>query len=254
MLVFSSLRLSRFLLVLLLASVWCVGCAPVYHPNTVHTPMLREAGDVQVGGFATTSGLDASGAVAVTDRVSVIGGYSQGDAEQSRCSTTSDTDCAEVPDDFRRHRFGEVGVGYQVSVDEGAGLHAVVHAGYGRGWTETDTHYERAGSRNKWFRGHYERFFLQPGVFLDRGPLQVGHASRFSRVHFYAFETSEPRWSGREHIFWEPALTVRAGPDPIVFGVQSSLAVPLGDDVGYDYQRITISVGAQLRVDELFQF
>lgn len=228
------------------------GCAPVYHPTTVHTPMLREGGAVQVGGFATTSGLDAHAAVALTDRLSVIGGYAQGEAEQSRCSAPIGADCAEVPDDRRRHRFGEVGVGYQQSIHASSGLHGAVHAGYGRGWAETITHHERTGGHEESAEGHYQRFFVQPGVFFDRGALQVAHASRLSHVRFSAFEANGARAEDRGHLFWEPALTIRAGPDPIVFGVQSSLAVPLGGDVGYDYQRVTISVGAQLRLNEVF--
>lgn len=227
-------------------------CAPVYHPTTVHTPMLREAGAVQVGGFATTSGLDAHGAVAVTDRWSMIGGYAQGHAEQSRCRTATATACTDVPEDRREHRFGEVGVGYQRTLHPASGFHGVVHAGYGRGWAETITHHERTGEHERRAEGDYQRVFVQPGVFFDRGPLQVAHASRLSHVRFSTFKTSEPSGADGSHVFWEPALTVRAGPDPIVFSVQSSLAVPLGPNVNYDYQRFTISVGAQLRLNEVF--
>jgi hypothetical protein len=247
---------TRSFIALLVAAACAVGglagCAPVYHPTTVHTPMLREAGAVQVGGFATTSGLDAHGAVAVTDRWSVIGGYARGDAEQSRCSATTDTACTDVPDDRREHRFGEIGVGHQRVLHAPTGFHGAVHAGYGRGWAESVTHHEQAGGHERRAEGQYQRVFVQPGVFFDRGPLQVAHASRLSHVHFSTFETSDPDGSGRSHLFWEPALTVRAGPDPVVFGVQSSLAVPLGPDVDYDYQRFTISVGAQVRLNELF--
>lgn len=239
-------------LLVLLLIVAATGCAPVYIPNTAHTPMLREQGEVQVGGFATSNGLDAQAAVALTDRLGVVGGYSFSGEPSVDCP---DLDCPNAPSDYRRHEFAEVGVGYTERSDDHLGLE--FFAGYGRGKAKAvDTYYFFPfGEEEVLAEGRYNRYYAQPGVFYDDDWLQLSLTGRVSAVRFYELQSSEAFWSkGTTDIFFEPASTVRAGPDPFVFTVQTGLAIPLfaRSDL-YDYQPITISIGLNIRLDQFFR-
>lgn len=219
--------------------------------------MLRDAGDVQVGGYATTTGVDAEVAVALTDRLDVSGAFSFSDTEQSRCLRDVSLDCSEEAEDYRRHRFGEVSAGYRFlvfpsSVASYQGGFGEVRAGYGRGWAEALDTYEFFGSNRILARGQYRRVFVQPGAYVDRGVLQVHHAWRFSHVRFSSFEGPDETYGRTDvNVFLEPAVTLRIGPDPLVFVAQTSLALPLTEPA-YDFTPLTISLGAHVRLNELF--
>lgn len=243
---------------LLVLGLLASGCAPVYTPNTVQAPMLRAAGDVQASAYATTNGVDTEVAVAMTDRWSAAGAFSFGESGQSLCLDEPSRDCSGASDDARRHRFGEVSLGYKVPLFPSSdrpheGGFADFRAGYGRGWAEAFDTYEFLGTSRIEARGQYERIFVQPGGYVDRGFMQFHHAWRFSFVNLYAFESDDidPR-TERHALFWEPATTLRIGPDPIVLVAQASLSLPL-QQIEYDYTPMTISFGATIRLSELFR-
>lgn len=216
------------------------GCAPVYVPNTVHSPMLEGQGEVQVGGYLGSSGIDLQGAVALTDHVGVSADFSYADQEQ-------EAEDESIGSDVHNHRFGEVGLGY--FTDAGEAGRFEVYGGYGRGSAEATDEYEFFGSQSVTATGRYDRFFLQPAMGITVGPLTLNGAIRLVRVRFFEFETSREIFSeNRAQFFVEPAGGVQIGTRTVRFGTQIGVSQPFtpASDVAFHHQPIWLSVGVQL--------
>jgi len=171
------LKVSRsyaLILSLIVVLVALPACAPVYVPNTAHTPMLEEQGEVQVGGYAGTSGIDLQAAAALTDHVGAFADFSFGNQEGESSDPAND-------DDFHRHRFGEVGIGYFTGF--GRAGHFEVYGGYGLGRAEAADEYDIFGPSIVMATGRYNRFFVQPALGVDVGPLQLNGIARLAHVN-----------------------------------------------------------------------
>lgn len=241
-------RLSVLVVLLGLALPVLPACAPVYVPNTVHAPMLEERGDIQVGGYAGTSGIDLQAAAALTDHVGAFADFSFGNQE-------GDADDPANDDDFHRHRFGEVGIGYFTEL--GRVGHFEVYGGYGLGQAEAADEYQFISPGLVTATGRYTRFFVQPAVGVDVGPLRVNGAARLVRVNFYEFETSSLTVSEDQTAFFvEPAVGLSLGTGTVRFGTQVGMSrvLPDADDnVAFDYQPLWFSIGMQLKLNPLLR-
>lgn len=241
-------RVPVFILLLSVLLVMVTGCAPVYVPNAVHTPMLEERGDVQVGGrvgaFGGTRGLDLQAAYAVTDKVGVSADFSHGD---------------EQPDDpdFHLHQFGEMGIGYFNDISSFAQFE--VYGGYGRGQAESEDTYTFFTTETIRAKGRYDRLFLQPALQVKGGPLHLYGAARLVRVNFHEFVSTEDSGPTRTVsdiqpvYFNEMAVGLGLGTGPFRIGLQSGISAPLSDpeDIEFDTQSVWISLGAQFRFNVL---
>lgn len=215
-----------------------MGCAPIYVPNTVHSPMLEEQGEVQVGGYLGSSGIDVQAAVALSDHVGASADFSYANQEQDEDALFSA--------DEHNHRFGEVGVGY--FTDLSAVARFEVYGGYGIGRAKARDDYEFITSGTVTATGRYDRFFLQPAMGIAAGPLHLNGALRLVRVHFREFETSREVFSEDETAFFvEPAVGVRVGTGTVRFetqvGLSRSFTAP--SDVAFDHDPLWMSVGVQ---------
>lgn len=221
------------------------GCAPVYVPNTVHSPMLEERGDAQVGGwvggYGGSTGFDLQAALAPTDHVGVSADFSYGEEPGDDA-------------DFHRHQFGEIGVGYFNDIS--SWVQAEIYGGYGRGQAEAEDNYTFFGPQTIRAKGQYDRVFVQPALGLEAGPLHLYGASRFVRVNFHEFESSgDSRVESdiQPAFFNEMALGLGLGTESFRVGVQTGVSVPLSDreDIDFDTELFWISLGAQLRFNVL---
>ncbi len=220
------------------------GCAPVYMPNNVHVPLLKRQGDVRAGAHASTSGVEVQAASALTDHLGLMANFSF-----ARRGSRSDNPRADG-EDYHRHRFGEVGIGYFKTWSQGG--HAGVYAGYGRGWAESVDAYEFFSSNLVQARGRYTRFFVQPAVGATVDLFQMHMATRLVRINFYEFETGrETAATDQVGVFIEPAVGASLGPDPVRVGVQVGLSVPLTDtdEIAFDYQMAWIALGVRVRLN-----
>lgn len=229
------------LAVVWVAALWA-GCAPVYVPNTINNPLLDEAGDVQVGGYLSTNGYDAQGAVAVSDQVGVMANVSYADWEGERYNNAP-------PIDFHRHLFGEVGVGY--FTDFGRGRYDL-YAGYGRGWAEVYDTNLFAASDGERVRGRYSRLFVQPSIGIAYEPVDAIFSMRIVRVQFSSFEgESGLLRPDRSVAFIEPAATIRVGPPQFKFVTQAGLVMPIRKYYQFDHQPFSMAFGVQVKLNEL---
>lgn len=228
-------RAHQFPLVALLLGVFLfvfTGCAPVYVPNSVHTPMLEDKGDGQVSGFVGSSGFDVQTALGVSDHIGVSADFSYGQRAD------------EEDDDFHRHQFGEVGIGYFNDISSWSQFE--VYGGYGRGQAETVDEYVFITQQEIRATGRYDRFFVQPALGFEVGPLRMNGAVRLARVNFYEFETSrETQRRNNPVLFYEPALGLSVGTRAARVGVQAGASVPNQDpaDIDFDYQPLWLSLG-----------
>jgi hypothetical protein len=75
-------------------------CAPVYIPSARHTHQLDKKGEISAAVYSGTNGVDGQAAVAVSDKVGILGAGSFGTNEE------------EGSPDYHRHSYGELGVEY----------------------------------------------------------------------------------------------------------------------------------------------
>lgn len=216
------------------------GCAPVYVPNAVHTPMLEERGDVQVGGglgaFGGLTGFDLQAAYAVTDNVGVSADFAHGQEQES-------------DPDFHRHRFGEVGVGYFNDISSVAQFE--VYGGYGRGQAESEDTYTFITTETIRAKGRYDRIFVQPALQVQGGPLHLYGAARLVRVNFHEFGSTDTETvSDIQPVYLnEMAVGIGLGTGSFRVELQPGISAPLSDleDIDFDTQSVWISLGAEFR-------
>src|SRR5687767_1839211 len=67
-------NMKNFFLIALVALIFSA-CAPVYVPNSRNSPMFTKAGEFQ-GSIQFGNGIDAQGAVSVTNHIGLMGNFS----------------------------------------------------------------------------------------------------------------------------------------------------------------------------------
>ncbi len=194
-------------LVLLISSVFLASCASVYVPNAVNVPMLEKAGDVQLGGHTGINGFDIQASAAITDNFALM-------ANGAFINETSDTA------NYRKRRFGEVGLGYFLPFHESGRFE--LYAGYGIGKTSAMDTYEFFGTNVYYIEGNYSRFFIQPSIGTETKVLDFGIALRMSYVVIDNLKDregdnityNEGSW------YYEPVIFFRVGGPPVKLSFQ----------------------------------
>lgn len=223
--------MKRFLVILLIAT----SCAPVYVPNARHSPMFKGAGEVQVAA-QLSAGTEAQAAVAITDHIGVMGNFAY-------VSRTQDED-----DDYIRHSFFEGGVGYFENSDR---LSYEVFAGYGRGKGITyDTYDSGTPDDPLKVTGHYQRFFIQPGIGTNhRKVFNWSAVMRLSIIDFTEFESggqTEP-FNADPILFFEPGFIGKLNFGSTLFlNFQGGISFPR-QDIDFDYEPLSLAIGMGLR-------
>lgn len=202
------------------------GCAPAYIPNVINTPLLTNKGEVQASVNGGIAGFDPQFAYAITDDLGIM-------INGSFENRTSDS-----TDNYHKHRFGEIGLGYYGN--PGGIIRWEAFAGYGIGSIRShfeDSFFEEYSSAN------IQRVFLQPAVGLTTDVLDFGLASRFVMVNVYQRSVS------RIAYFVEPAVTARLGFRYVKFSMQLGFSMPLdASAVDFNYQPLLFSIGLHLRI------
>ncbi|MCD4770265.1 MAG: hypothetical protein K8R35_08870 [Bacteroidales bacterium] len=198
------------------------GCAPMYVPNVVNSPLLSNKGEVQTAIYGGTSGFDPQLAYAVTDNIGIM-------LNGSFQDQTSDT-----TDNFHKHQFVELGAGYYKKISE---IYRIeVFGGFGLGELQ-------AYDESSIFVSHSDvtsnRIFIQPAIGLTTKYADLGFASRFVVLNAKqgSIKSSRP--------FIEPTLSVRAGSKYVKAVFQLGYSVPLYYDNIYNinYQPLLFSIG-----------
>lgn len=224
-------------IVFVLLSLATFSCAPVYIPNVHNAPLFRGAGEFQTS-ISFGEGLDAQGAVSITNHIGIMGNYNY----VSR--NTSDTN----DEDYVRHKFWEAGLGYYENADK---MSYEIFGGYGRGEGTSYGSYSWFGPTELNATGTYQRFFIQPSIGSNDNIFNWIVSTRISLVDFEKFTYDNVVASyDNPVLFFEPAFTGRIhfGKSPIYSQFQTGFSFTTQGDTVFDYQPFQLSFGIGLRL------
>ncbi|MCL4512309.1 MAG: hypothetical protein M1470_14810 [Bacteroidetes bacterium] len=212
------------------------GCVPVYVPNTIDAPLLRNAGEVRIAGNAGTTGLDVQSAVAVSDAIAIMANGSFGS------KSTSDSL------DYNVHNYLEAGLGYYMPITKGSSFEMFVGAGSGKA-TSSDA-WRGTPSSQLLATGWYNRYFLQMDVGAYNEFASGGFAMRASYVHFRRIEGGSGYVSTNlDGLFAEPVLFASLGGPLIRFTGQMGVSFPLSDHIRFQWMPFILNFGVEININ-----
>ncbi len=199
-------------------------CAPMYVPNVVNTPLLRNKGEFQASVYTGTSGVDPQLAFALTDRIGLMVNGSFAD----RTDTTGD---------YHKHSFVEFGAGIYDKIGEYGVVE--VFGGYGFGSLRAEF------SPNEIWTSYSDvtsnRIFIQPSVGLTTNFFDLALTPRVCYVMVKQESIK------KSTMFFEPVITVKTGFKYVKFSTQMGLSIP-GNGEFIDYQPVMFSIGMHINI------
>jgi len=220
---------SLFFSLLTIGVISLYSCAPSYVPNVINTPLLNNKNEIQASVYGGTSGFDPQLAYAITNNIGVMlnGSF------ENRSDTTND---------FHKHNFVELGVGYFNKFNNNGIFE--FYGGYGFG--KLQVKYED-GIFNSYSDVKTNRIFFQPAIGLTAKSVDFSFSSRFVLV---GFEQNVLKYN-RSYI--EPAFTIKAGFKYIRFVTQMGYSIPLNSNNIVDSQPFMFSIGVQGNINRIFE-
>jgi hypothetical protein len=223
-------------------SIIIQSCVPVYVANNVNTPQFKEAGEIQIGGYYGTNGIEFQLAGSLTDYIALIGNGSfasrGGEGE-----------------DLHKHNFIEGGLGWFTTIGESGCFD--LFGGYGAGDAESQTVFESSFDSNHYLKAHgdFSRIFFQSSIGVshkgaDRKPdFAYGIAVRYSIVEFTNFIGSNENAMAVQNNFIEPVLFTSLGKKHVHVKFQWGLvtAVKHRSELPFDYEPMWLSIGLNLQ-------
>jgi len=230
--------MKKFILIALVIS----SCAPVYVPNARNSPMFTKAGEFQ-GSLQFGNGIDAQGAIAVTNHIGLMGNFSYADNQ------SPDPDDL---DDYHRHKFFEGGIGYYEN--EGKWCYEIF-AGYGKGEGSSYDTYDFFDYSTDPIRatGKFDRIFIQPAFGLNKKMMHVSFVPRLTMVDFKEFSSDAsvaPYVAADDpKIFFEPAVIGRINlmNNHMFFTFQGGFSIPISKTY-YEYRPVYVCTGIGFRI------
>ena len=201
--------------------------------------MLSNKGEVQIALNRASSGFDPQAAVAVSDHIGIM-------ANGSFKSTDSDT-----TDDFHKHNFGEIGVGYYTKFQRLGRFE--VFGGYGFGKVNVKTTWNVLGNTNSNIADVvYHRVFIQPSFGVTTNFFDMSFTPRIVLVHMkpaqYIYKTiTRP--------FIEPVVTIKLGYKYFFFTSQFGVSLPMfnqSDQEWFEWTPVILSVGIQFKFGKIY--
>lgn len=206
-------------------------CVTLYKPNTIHSPLLKEQGDLNATGsigFSGTGLYNLQVAYAPTNHLGIIanGMY------HLRSVSSSDSTVEKL-----NMIFGEVGAGYFKKLGTEENLLFQVYGGSGMG--RTSDRMEHVGQFHPEITAQYNNVFVQPGIAFTNKNIEMAFDLRANYVyvhdiHAYMYEQFE--WWNTDYNFYsdttldfinlEPTFTLKAGGKRLKGLFQLGVTVP----------------------------
>jgi len=186
-----------------------------YYPNLINSPFFTEKGQICTSinyssEFYGQYTFDYQSAFAILDKIAIIYNYS-----------FADWGNADENDDFHKHKYQEIGLGYFRPSESIFRFENFV--GYGNG--KSETRYD-----NQEIKGKYVRIFMYPSIgistrlkhnnWYDPEIVELGIASRICNLTWKDFEHNFRDSLRKENYYFEPAIFVRTGWQNIQFQAQ----------------------------------
>lgn len=199
-------------------------CSPLYIPNMVNTPMLTQAGEVQLAGSVGLSGTDVQAAAAITDNIGALANY-----------TNSDYGTESGSNSFLQ-QFGEIGAGFYDRLGQFGRFEIFGGQGFGTLTANHDVErwdFKRMATLN--------RTFVQPSIGLTSDALDLSFSTRFSYLNVQGGSQSFNNY------FLDPTLSLRLGYKNVKLTTQAGLSFQLVDNMDFiDYQPFMFNIGILL--------
>lgn len=200
----------KHLPLLFVALLILTGCAPVYFPNQLQTPLLQQQGEATVSASIGTSTFDMQLAYSPVYHIDVL------------------TDFSFASGDDHEHLQIEAGLGAYQTINDALQLELL--GGGGAGYSTTTTQ-GTFGDHNE---GAFGRFYIQPNVFYVSPYIEAGLATRASFISFREYGTG---------IYVEPTFVGRFGVKHFKFQVQAGLSFNVNDNTALDYNPFIFNIG-----------
>lgn len=197
--------LSLLALILILTA-----CAPVYFPNQLQTPLLKDKGEALVTASVGAGGYEAQAAYSPVKHLDLL------------------MDVAFLDSEDRSNFQLEGGLGGYTTINNL--LQLEILGGGGAGYSRSYT----SGTFAEENEGLFSRFYIQPNIFLISKYADVGLATRTSVVSFREYGTG---------VYVEPALVGRFGLENIKFHIQAGLSLNVNDNSTLDYNPFMVNIG-----------
>lgn len=189
-----------------------IACNTVYVPNTLHEPMLKNKGDINLN---ISPRVDIQAAYAISDEIGVMANVFSGSA--TTVITSNGTVRADTT--LNKGYLFEAGVGYTNKFNEYFAADMFVGGGVGNVSFENNN---ELPSSNKKFSADASKIFFQPGAFFSSDFFDVAANLRLSIINFknpvYTNYTDLDKITDKvdsidqgSFFFMEPAATVKAG-------------------------------------------
>ena len=199
-------------------------CAPIYVPNVINAPLLSNKNELQASINTGTSGFDPQIAYAVTDNIGIMLNGSFKDSK------------SDSLEDYHKHQFGEIGIGYYKKLDENARFEVFTGFGYGKIKAYTEFAF-----LNDYVNLESYRFFIQPDIGITNKIIDASFSTRF-----IVFNTINNNIN-YNRMFLEPALTFRVGYKYIKFSVQVGYSFALSSSI-INYEPFIFSIGLHAKL------
>ena len=213
-------------------------CAPVYIPNTRNAALFRGAGEFQ-SSIHFGEGIDAQGAVSITNHIGLMGNYNY---------VNRNTSDQNDVDKYTKHKFWEAAVGYYENTGK---ICYEIFGGYGRGEGSSYGNYVWFSPDDVLAKGTYGRYFVQPSIGSNSNIFNWIVSTRISYVDFEKFTYgTQVATYNNPVLFFEPAFTGRInfGQSPIYSQFQTGFSLTTQGDTVFDYQPFQLSFGLGLRL------
>ena len=209
---------------------------PVYLPNSLNTPLLKEEGEFNIGLNKTMGGYDFQNSRAISDNVGLM------------INATYLKD--KKSNNYRNHKFAEFGIGYFSNPDGYLVREIFVGAGLGENSIKKAMLFDPEYAEIK---ASYIRFFVQPTLGLYTEGLEGGVSMRVCYINFHKVNYSNIDFA-RTRTLFEPVVFMRIGPPNLKFYTQFGYSLrPFKDpwELSLLYDEFIFSCGFNIKFNIL---
>jgi len=172
----------------------------MYKMNVANVPLMKQAGQVEVGAHVSPIGYDGQAAVAITNYIAVLanGSSTLGENKISYSATNYS---------YNTHSFGEIGAGYYKNLENDYEFEIYGIAGNGSTY-----YYVKSSTDENAHSVNYSRFALQANLAHSHEKWEVAVTPRLLFVHFYdVFDTNPLLYasSPKNYLYFDSYATIK---------------------------------------------
>jgi hypothetical protein len=210
-----------YYIILLVISLSIFSCLSIYIPDSVNTPLFKEAGELQISGYTGTRTIQARLAYTPINHFGMI----------ANSSYNISTILQEV---YNNRSFNyEFGLGYYTKFADYMVFET--YGGIGAGSLKYSEH-----EQSKLFKNKQRKYFITPTIGYVSTFFDAGFSTRFTNISLYN-ETED-----LNGIFIEPSLTFKLGFENLKFIFDFGRSIDISKSNELPYFPYFMNIGGQL--------